>query len=369
MYPRPTGESPTLQIKRDLGLLLLLKNSLMINNLIFYIPHLRPTREGFKRNSLTVAQSPKNYPRRWFSSQAVKLSNNRLNPWFFTGFADGESSFLVGVVEDKKLKTGWRVYLCFSIEVHIKDRTLLEKLKIFLEAGKIYCSHSRETIRWDIKSMKELEIIINHFDKYPLITKKFVDYKKFREAFYIIRSKEHLIKDGLDKIVGLKASMNLGLSDKLIKHFPHIKAVARPNVIYQKIQNPYWLTGFTTAEGSFMVSIAKSNTTIGWAVQLIFQLTQHSRDERLMRSLVEYFNCGEIYKDRCAYNFKVTKISDNVEKIIPFFQEYCIEGIKAKDFEDFCNVAELMVQKKHLTEEGLERIQQIKSNMNRGRKL
>jgi len=54
-------------------------------------------------------------------------------------------------------------------------------------------------------------------------------------------------------------------------------------------------------------------------------------------------------------------------KIIPFFSKYPIEGVKAKDFDDFCKVAELMKSKVHLTSDGLEQIRKIKSGMNRGR--
>jgi hypothetical protein len=45
--------------------------------------------------------------------------------------------------------------------------------------------------------------------------------------------------------------------------------------------------------------------------------------------------------------------------------------VKAKDFvrSDFCKVAELIRQKKHLTAEGLGQIRKIKAGMNRGRKL
>ena len=37
------------------------------------------------------------------------------------------------------------------------------------------------------------------------------------------------------------------------------------------------------------------------------------------------------------------------------------------DFNDWCKVAELIESKSHLTEEGLEKIREIKSNMNKGR--
>lgn len=68
-----------------------------------------------------------------------------------------------------------------------------------------------------------------------------------------------------------------------------------------------------------------------------------------------------------APRLEVTKLSDLDEKIISFFSEYPIIGVKAKDFSDFCEVAKLMKNGFHLTQEGLEKIKKIKSGMNKGR--
>ena len=56
-----------------------------------------------------------------------------------------------------------------------------------------------------------------------------------------------------------------------------------------------------------------------------------------------------------------------MNKILPFFKRYPIIGVKALDFADWCKVAELMKEKKHLTKEGLEEIYKIKVGMNKGR--
>lgn len=64
----------------------------------------------------------------------------------------------------------------------------------------------------------------------------------------------------------------------------------------------------------------------------------------------------------------VTKFSDIVYKIIPFFNKYPIEGVKGEYFNNFYKVAEMMNKKKHLTQSGLEQIRQIKTGMNSGRK-
>ena len=97
------------------------------------------------------------------------------------------------------------------------------------------------------------------------------------------------------KIIAIKASMNLGLSDKLKAAFPSVVPVDRPLVNLQKIDDPHWLAGFVSAEGCFFINIYKSKTKIGIRVQLVFKISQNTRDEKLMRSLIKYFNCGNVY--------------------------------------------------------------------------
>ena len=99
-----------------------------------------------------------------------------------------------------------------------------------------------------------------------------------------------------------------------------------------------------------------------------------------MRSLISFLNCGRITKRGEAVDIRVTKFDDITQKIIPFFpfvqdlkrsctkEKYSIRGVKAEDFKDFCQVAELMKKNKHLTKEGLDQIRQIKAGMNTGRK-
>jgi hypothetical protein len=55
-----------------------------------------------------------------------------------------------------------------------------------------------------------------------LKTKKLKDYKFFKKAYYIIINKEHLTKQGLDILVSIKSSINLGLSPELKLAFPNI---------------------------------------------------------------------------------------------------------------------------------------------------
>lgn len=61
----------------------------------------------------------------------------------------------------------------FFIRLHIKDLAVLNLIQAFFNGvGKIYSYKSVEEAIFRVSSMKELEIIVDHFDKYPLISQK-----------------------------------------------------------------------------------------------------------------------------------------------------------------------------------------------------
>jgi hypothetical protein len=101
------------------------------------------------------------------------LKNKKLNPFFVTGFADGESCFIIGVSKDAKINTGYRVKAIFQIHLHIRDRALLEEIKRhFGGIGYIHYYSDRDVVIYSVTAITDLEGIINHFDKYPLTTQK-----------------------------------------------------------------------------------------------------------------------------------------------------------------------------------------------------
>lgn len=97
-----------------------------------------------------------------------------------------------------------------------------------------------------------------------------------------MNNKAHLTLEGLNRIVNIKASMDLGLSDKLKAEFKGYSPVERPLINNEKTPDPYWIAGFVSGEGNFYVRIAKGITKIRYRVQLRFIITQHKRDIKLM---------------------------------------------------------------------------------------
>jgi hypothetical protein len=87
-----------------------------------------------------------------------------------------------------------------------------------------------QSYQFRVRSVKDLAVIINHFDKNCLNTQKQADYELFKKAFFLIQNKEHIKEEGLHKIIAIKASMNLGLSDSLKGAFPSIVPAQRLKV-------------------------------------------------------------------------------------------------------------------------------------------
>jgi hypothetical protein len=336
---------------------------------------LRYTLTGFERSyrnripTTLLANNIKFYSTSSINDSRESNTNLIIDPNFLTGFTDAEGSFVLSITKSDNVKSGWVIKPRFSIGLHKKDRFILEAIKNYLGVGEIY-TQGIDSVQYRVFSIKDLQLVIDHFDKYPLISQKFGDYSLFKQAYLLLINKEHLTPEGLLKIIAIRASINNGLSESLKDAFPGIIPVIRPNRNIISINNPQWLAGFTSGEGSFGVKVRNAKENSRAIIELIFQINQHVRDKELMACIAEYLECGKIYKHSLnAVVYRVSKTSDLTEKVIPFFIKYPILGIKALDFKDFCSLAELINNKAHYTEEGLNKIISIKANMNTGRIL
>lgn len=186
----------------------------------------------------------------------------------------------------------------------------------------------------------------------------------------IMQSGEHLTIEGLQKIINIRASLNKGLTTSLLEAFPNSIPFPRlPVPLNNAKLHPQWIAGFTSGDGCFKISIRHSNLyKAGSTIVLLFVLTLHIRDELLLKSFIDFFECGHTYSYLNYIEFRCQSFKDNYEKIIPFFSKYPLLG-QVQDFKDWVKVAEMIQSKEHLTNEGLDQISQIKVRMNRGRYL
>ena len=100
--------------------------------------HLRCILMGFERNYQVLSLSKQRHTYRSYTTYKDSLpvdkinlaltssAKEKINPWFVTGFVDGEGSFHVSVRKNKNYKLDWRVESQFKLTQHGRDKALLE---------------------------------------------------------------------------------------------------------------------------------------------------------------------------------------------------------------------------------------------------
>lgn len=109
-----------------------------------------------------------------------------LEPWYVTGFCDGEAAFTYS-------RSGGTFGLYFAVKQREDNRQIVEDIQQYFNyIGCIYRGKESKNVPksgwtqpssyYRVTKIKELERIIEHFDRYPLQSKKKYEvYKVWRE--------------------------------------------------------------------------------------------------------------------------------------------------------------------------------------------
>jgi hypothetical protein len=133
----------------------------------------------------------------------------------------------------------------------------------------------------------------------------------------------------------------------------------------------YYIAGFTDGEGSFNVSLRKRDDHLmKWQIVLTFNVSQ--KESYILSQLKKYLNCGRIQQRQDGLHMYVCSNPLSIEeRIIPFFKKFNFRSQqKKKNFSIFCQIAEKVSRKEHLTPVGLEEIIKLREclNIGKGRK-
>lgn len=137
--------------------------------------------------------------------------------------------------------------------------------------------------------------------------------------------------------------------------------------------SPENISGFVVGEGCFYVEFGKdSKYLLGVRVRPAFVVELAEDDEEILHAMRERIGCGSIYhldygryqkyyqkKWKRHVRYKVSNITDISMKLIPFFEQHPLFGKKAKAFEYFKAIVKKVVQKEHLSPEGLKNIGEL----------
>jgi len=138
----------------------------------------------------------------------LNINTNLDNHWL-AGFSDADASFQIKILNRKN-----RVEIRLNFQIDQKKDNVLKLIKNYL-GGNIGYRKRLDIYYYGSTSYGSARNVIKYFDHFHLLSNKHINYLKWRKAYIIIQNKEHLNKEGIDKITNLKNTMNR-LSDILI---------------------------------------------------------------------------------------------------------------------------------------------------------
>lgn len=133
---------------------------------------------------------------------------------------------------------------------------------------------------------------------------------------------------------------------------------------------PYYITGFTDAEGTFGLLILKGKGPLGLGLpRLVFKIGVHKREQVLLENIAAYFGVGKVYKDRAdSCQYLVQSIAD-LKVIVKHFENYPLITQKRGDFELFRKAFYLVLAKEHLVRQGFQEYLNLRGSINGGNLL
>jgi len=135
--------------------------------------------------------------------------------------------------------------------------------------------------------------------------------------------------------------------------------------------NPHYVSGFVDGEGCFAICIGKHRTLkTETEIKLEFEIELVEEDRRILERIREALGCGNIYTldyDRYGWRphvkYKVQKLSDFTEKLIPFFRKYPLQAKKKRSLEIFAKAVGLVAKGEHLDKNKMHKFVKLQKMM------
>lgn len=282
----------------------------------------------------------------------VNTSNFQSIGPYLAGLFEGDGHIILSKVNNL---TGKISYPYISITFFNKDLPLINKL-LELYGGRLRFKSKENAIVWTVNIHKELINLINLMNGY-LRTPKII---KFND-----------------------------LIDWLNNRYHYNIPIYSPDT--SDLNNNGWLAGYIDADGEFKVRYTKKRIdektkkvlTKG-RIEVRFALEQrkslnllenkNNSYKPVMLQIQSFFGITtelRISKHNIDKTYWIIEVSslNKLNLLIQYFKIYPLLTAKRNDYDDWLKVYQLIVDKKHLIEDGKLLIIQIKSNMNKNRKV
>lgn len=246
-----------------------------------------------------------------FNSSSKGETENNDHQWL-VGLVDGDGSFSF-------LKSNNKWTLDFKIGQSVYNLRLLYHVKKILGVG--YVSISNNDAEFRIRRRDHIiKYIIPIFDRYPLLTSKYYNYKIFKQAANIIGEETTADKDA--QLIELKHKM-MEREDYISPAWSIIDYKVFNLTDAEAVISKNWIIGFTEAEGSFYLVVKGKGRMVH-----AFEVAQ-KRDLIVCQALGYIFRANVITKK--TYNTVVTTKTSSIYHLVKYFHG-TIKGIKSLEY-------------------------------------
>ena len=178
--------------------------------------------------------------------------------------------------------------------------------------------------------MKDMEIIINHFDNYPLRGTKYIDYLNFKKIIYMLIDNNTIHKKNIfdrakntETILSITDNMNsyspLGQLGVGLNYF-------KPLHLQNVPLDPNYISGFIEGDGSFIVELSGIRQN-----RISLSIDQYYSNKLLLESFKSILNINSLLVLNKKTN--VLKLASSGDKyfktfLIPFLIQNPLHGYK-----------------------------------------
>jgi hypothetical protein len=142
-------------------------------------------------------------------SDAGPLGSREFLPAYISGYVDGEGCFTVSISPRAKLRVGWEVRPSLSVSQNGDRAEVLRLVQSYFGCGTIRPDRSDKTLKWETRRLEHLlERVVPHFERYPLLSGKRLDFERFAAVCRLMADGAHRNRAGLIRIVVLAWAMN-----------------------------------------------------------------------------------------------------------------------------------------------------------------
>nr|UKQ56107.1 LAGLIDADG endonuclease [Taiwanofungus camphoratus]WRO45182.1 LAGLIDADG endonuclease [Taiwanofungus sp. YW-2023a] len=284
-----------------------------------------------------------------FSNIKNKTSNlNSIGP-YLAGLFEGDGHIILSKVRN----VSGKIYYPYLAIIFVKKDLPLVNKFIELYGGRIRFKDKENAIVWIINTHIELVNLVKLINSY-LRTPKISQFN----------------------------DLILWLNDKYDYNIP----IYSPDS--SELNKNGWLAGFIDADGEFKIRytekrieensnrvITKGRIEVRFALEQRQILPYNNQSyQPIMLKIQSFFGITTDLKtsihnkDKTYWLIEVTSLN-KLHYLIQYLKNYPLLTAKLNDFYDWLNVYRLIEDKKHLTEDGKLLIKQIKSNINKNRKV